>query len=186
MTDLHRLDLDAALGFTLTDEQWDVVSTPLEPAVVMAGAGTGKTTSMAARVAWLIASGHLAPDSILGLTFTNKAASGLLASIRRSLAMLERAGLIPEIDGDGDVAGEPQVLTYNSFAKRIIDEHGMRLGREPNSGLITDGPRHQLAYRVVCRTSMPLAPFGKSPSSGPRISSTSMINSRISPSPPNS
>ena len=86
MTSLGRQDLDAALGLTLTDEQWDVVSGPLRPAVIVAGAGSGKTTSMSARVAWLCGSGHVEPDAVLGLTFTTKAAGQLLAAMRASMA----------------------------------------------------------------------------------------------------
>ncbi len=170
MSRCSRPDLDRALGFELSDQQWEVVSAPLEPAVVVAGAGTGKTTSMAARVAWLVASGYVRADTVLGLTFTNKAAAGLLGSMRSSLSRLEAAGLIdPEREAehqgidDDEGTGDPQVLTYHAFGKRVIDEHGVRLGREPNSVLITDGARHQLAYRVVCRTTLPLAEFGKSP-----------------------
>lgn len=119
----------------------------LEPALVMAGAGTGKTTSMAARVAWLVATGRVRADAVLGLTFTNKAAAGLLGSMRSSLSRLEAAGLIDPglLHADSDSVdedegtGDPQVLTYHAFAKRIIDEHGVRLGREPSSTLITDG-----------------------------------------------
>lgn len=171
MTELTKSELDGALGFELSAEQWAVACAPLEPALVMAGAGTGKTTSMAARVAWLVATGRVRADAVLGLTFTNKAAAGLLGSMRSSLSRLEAAGLIDPglLHADSDSVdedegtGDPQVLTYHAFAKRIIDEHGVRLGREPSSTLITDGARQQLAYRVVCRTSLPLAAFGKSP-----------------------
>ncbi|MDA3021064.1 MAG: ATP-dependent DNA helicase [Actinomycetota bacterium] len=171
MSELKKLDLDRALGFVLSDEQWAVVSAPLEPAVVVAGAGTGKTTSMAARVAWLVASDYVRADAVLGLTFTNKAAAGLLGSMRSSLSRLETAGLIDpsfinterEPEYEDESTGDPQVLTYHAFAKRIIDENGMRLGLEQGSTLLADGARHQLAYRVVCRTALPLADFGKSP-----------------------
>ena len=171
MSELKKLDLDRALGFVLSDEQWAVVSAPLEPAVVVAGAGTGKTTSMAARVAWLVASDYVRADAVLGLTFTNKAAAGLLGSMRSSLSRLEAAGLIDpsfinterEPEYEDESTGDPQVLTYHAFAKRIIDENGMRLGLEQGSTLLADGARHQLAYRVVCRTALPLADFGKSP-----------------------
>jgi DNA helicase-2/ATP-dependent DNA helicase PcrA len=171
MSELKKVDLDSALGFTLSDEQWAVVCAPLEPAVVVAGAGTGKTTSMAARVAWLVASGYVRADAVLGLTFTNKAAAGLLGSMRSSLSRLEVAGLIvpgfvhpaQELEFDDESTGDPQVLTYHAFAKRIIDENGMRLGLEQGSTLLATGARHQLAYRVVCRTALPLADLGKSP-----------------------
>ncbi len=52
MTTVDRGAFCDALGIPLSDEQWAVVSAPLEPAVVVAGAGSGKTTSMSARVAW--------------------------------------------------------------------------------------------------------------------------------------
>jgi DNA helicase-2/ATP-dependent DNA helicase PcrA len=80
--------LDAALGFEVSAEQWEVISAPLEPGVVVAGAGSGKTTAMAARVAWLVASEYVEPGAVLGLTFTNKAAGSLLAGIRASLRAL--------------------------------------------------------------------------------------------------
>jgi DNA helicase-2/ATP-dependent DNA helicase PcrA len=146
--------LDSALGFNVSAEQWEVISAPLGPAVVVAGAGSGKTTAMAARVAWLVASEFAEPGAVLGLTFTNKAAASLLRGIRSSLRALGCA--FPD-------GAEPVVQTYNGFAARILREHGVRLGREPGSTILVDGARQQLAYRVVCRTDLPLDRFGKSP-----------------------
>ena len=176
---ISRTDLDRAIGFQLSDEQWDVVSAPLEPAVVVAGAGSGKTTSMAVRIAWLVGSGMARPDSVIGLTFTTKAAAQLLGSMRTGMRSLERAGLMPDpmarfsdidlsvplgvVDDEEEVQGEPQVLTYNAFAARLLSEHCIRLGREPGAQILGAGARHQLAYRVVCRTSLPLAGLGASP-----------------------
>ena len=76
--DMDRGGLDAVLGFHLSDSQWEAVSAPLAPGVIVAGAGTGKTTSMSARVAYLSAIGAVDPGRVLGLTFTNKAASALV------------------------------------------------------------------------------------------------------------
>lgn len=163
MTSLGRQDLDAALGLTLTDEQWDVVSGPLQPAVIVAGAGSGKTTSMSARVAWLCGVGHVAPDAVLGLTFTTKAAGQLLAAMRASMARLVDVGVIAPTDPEDDELGEPSVLTYHAFAARILAEHGIRIGREPDATVLTDEARHRLAYRLVCRTSVPLGSLGRSP-----------------------
>lgn len=170
---ITRAQLDGALGFTLTDEQWLAVTAAVEPAVIVAGAGSGKTTSMAARVAWLVGSGMARPDAVLGLTFTTKATAQLLSAMRGSLAQLADQGLLdlPVMDDPGadstqeDEAGpgEPQVLTYHAFASRIVAEHGIRLGREPGAALLADGTRHQLAHRVVCGTSLPLSTFGRSP-----------------------
>ncbi len=160
---LTRDRLDSALGLTLTDEQWAAVSSGVEPAVIVAGAGSGKTTSMAARVAWLVGSGYVRPDEVLGLTFTTKATAQLLASMRRSVAALVDGGVITGEDAEGAPVGEPQVLTYHAFSARILSEHGIRLGREPRPTMLADGARQQLAYRVVCRSSLPLAGFGRSP-----------------------
>jgi DNA helicase-2/ATP-dependent DNA helicase PcrA len=172
--ELTRESLDAALALTLTDEQWAAVRSDFAPAVIVAGAGSGKTTSMAARVAWLVGSGYVRPDQVLGLTFTTKAAAQLLSSMRSSVNALVEAGLVQAAqEGAGDPSaaeadeddplGEPQVLTYHAFSARILSEHGIRLGREPKPTMLTDGARQQLAYRVVCRSSLPLAGIGRSP-----------------------
>ena len=58
----------------------------------IAGAGSGKTSLMAARVVWLVATGQVTPDQVLGLTFTTKAAGELRSRIREAL---ERGRLRP-------------------------------------------------------------------------------------------
>ena len=182
--EITRAQLDSALGLTLTAEQWRAVSAPLRSAVIVAGAGSGKTTSMAARVAWLAGSGIVRPDAVLGLTFTSKAAAGLLRSMRSSLQALDSAGLLAaaraaahaadvesglvadhdaHLDAHLDELGEPQVLTYHSFAARIVSENAIRLGREPGATVMSPGLRSQMAYRLVCRTTLPLSTLGKSP-----------------------
>jgi len=164
MIDLTPTQMRAALGFDLSAEQWAAVSTGLDPAVIVAGAGTGKTTSMAARVGWLVGSGYAAPDSVLGLTFTTKAAAQLFSAMRSTLSALpSRADSDDDIlEGDAP-EGEPQVLTYHAFSARILAEHGIRLGFEPGATMLTDGARQQLAYRLVCRTTLPLGPLARSP-----------------------
>lgn len=131
-------ELSRALDLELSDAQWAAVSAPLEPGVIVAGAGTGKTTSMSARVAYLVGSGQASADRVLGLTFTNKAAGQLLSAIRSRVAAV------------GVEDPEPTVSTYHAFAGRIVAEFGMRIGREPDATLLTDGARHHHAYRVVC------------------------------------
>ena len=63
--------------FTFSDQQFAAITAPLDPAVVIAGAGSGKTTVMAARVVWLVATGQVGAGQVLGLTFTTKAAAEL-------------------------------------------------------------------------------------------------------------
>lgn len=154
---LSRRDLDDAMNITATDEQWAAITAPLAPGVIVAGAGSGKTTSMAARVAWLVGSGLVRPERVLGLTFTTKAAAQLLQSMRRAV------NSITDRDDVEEEWGEPTVLTYNAFGAGILNEHAMRLGREPNPTLLTPGARQQLAYRVVCHTTVDVAGLEKSP-----------------------
>ena len=75
--------------FSPSPEQWEAIRAPLAPAVVIAGAGSGKTTLMAARVVYLVATGQVRPDQVLGLTFTTKAASQLRAKIHEALTAAE-------------------------------------------------------------------------------------------------
>ena len=76
-----RLDSAAALidalGISFSTEQLAAITAPLEPGVIIAGAGSGKTTVMAARVVWLVGTGAVRPEEVLGLTFTRKAAAEL-------------------------------------------------------------------------------------------------------------
>ncbi len=145
-----------------SNEQFAVITAPLEPAVVIAGAGSGKTSVMAARVVWLVATGRVKPSQILGLTFTTKATAELQSRIRDSL---RRAGLLPEPggrSGDEEVE-EPTVATYHSYASGLLTEHGLRLGHEPDTRLIADASRYQLATRAVQRYTRPIEHLSDSP-----------------------
>lgn len=130
-----------------TADQSAVISAPLEPGVVIAGAGSGKTETMASRVVWLVANGLVRPEQVLGLTFTRKAARELGARVRRRLSQLSARGLVEAADGILD--GEPTVSTYDAYAGRIVAEHALRLGREPGARLISEATRWQFADRVV-------------------------------------
>ena len=80
---MNRDDMARILGFEPSDEQWAAISAQLAtPMLVLAGAGSGKTAVMAARVLWAVGSGQVRPEQVLGLTFTNKAAGELGARVR--------------------------------------------------------------------------------------------------------
>lgn len=91
----------AALGqFPPTAEQTAVIEAPLSPALVVAGAGSGKTETMAGRVVWLVANGIVRRDEVLGLTFTRKAAGELAERVQKRLARLaefDARGLLPHL-----------------------------------------------------------------------------------------
>lgn len=133
-----------------TDEQVRVIESPLEPALVVAGAGSGKTETMAARVVWLIANKLVQPQQVLGLTFTRKAAGELTQRVQTRLAQLNRA--LGEESGEA-LAGldldRPTVATYNAYAASLVADHGLRLGVEPSARLLGQAEQWQLASQVV-------------------------------------
>ncbi len=113
-----------------SDEQRPIISineNPLEPAVVIAGAGSGKTETMAARVVYLVANEIARPDQILGLTFTRKAAGELNTRIRKRLRQFQQAQ-----DKQGIArtftSFDTAVTTYHSYAGRLLSEHAIRYG----------------------------------------------------------
>lgn len=145
-----------------TDEQVAVIEADLGPALVVAGAGSGKTETMAARVVWLLANGLVAPGQVLGLTFTRKAAGELELRVRRRLHALGRAASRSGVELPGGEAlglhGEsdplarlerPTVSTYNAYAASLVADHALRLGLEAGTRLLTEASRWQLADQVV-------------------------------------
>jgi DNA helicase II / ATP-dependent DNA helicase PcrA len=133
-----------ALDISFSTEQLDAITAPLEPGVIIAGAGSGKTTVMAARVVWLVGTGAVRPEEVLGLTFTRKAAAELSHRVRSALL---RSGLIA--DRGVDESGEQLIMTYDAFAGRLVAEHGLRLGFEADPTMISGATRYRLASRVV-------------------------------------
>ncbi|MDF1488464.1 ATP-dependent DNA helicase [Tessaracoccus caeni] len=142
-------ELCDALGIPFSAEQLAAITSPLEPSVIIAGAGSGKTTVMAARVVWLVGTGQAEPEDILGLTFTRKAAAELE---QRVTAALERAGVLSGDDGEG----VPVVQTYDSFAARVVSEFGLRIGIDMDPAMITGAARFRLASKVVAQAPGPL------------------------------
>ena len=151
----------SALGlFEPTEEQAAVIAAPPGPLVVIAGAGAGKTETMAARVVWLVANGYAEPGQVLGLTFTRKAAGQLLRRVRSRLARLGGTGLAigsqPGLPVD-EPAGAPVVSTYHAFAGQLLREYGLLspgVGEcaqpiEPDTRLLSETELWQLAFDVV-------------------------------------
>ena len=137
-------ELAGALGlFTPTEEQAAVIAAPPGPLVVIAGAGAGKTETMAARVVWLVANGYARPGEVLGLTFTRKAAGQLLRRVRTRLARLAGAGLVP---GGPVIAASPTT--------------------RPPSAPTTRSPGTCCASTACCCRSSPTAGCSAKPSCG--------------------
>lgn len=148
--DLRRLmDVD----WTFSEEQFAAVTADLAPGVIIAGAGSGKTAVMAARVLWLVANGVVGAEQVLGLTFTTKATGELQHRIRESLLRAGLLGAHRPVDEEND---EPTVSTYHSYASNLLREHGLRIGHEPDTRLIADAQRFQLAARAIARYDGPI------------------------------
>ncbi|WP_235201335.1 ATP-dependent helicase [Microbacterium sp. CH12i] len=133
---LSALEVAAALGQPPpTAAQQRVIEAPPTPALVVAGAGSGKTETMSGRVVWLVANGHVRRDEILGLTFTRKAAGELAERIAARLAVIDEYGQrgllahVPEIVASGalrrvdDAAAGPQRALVRTH---VLDELSTR------------------------------------------------------------
>lgn len=152
--------LKELLGIPFTPEQTACITAPPAPQVIVAGAGSGKTTVMAARVVWLVGTGQVAPEQVLGLTFTNKAAGELAERVRTALV---RAGVTdPDVIDPDNPPGEPRISTYHAFAGQLLTDHGLRIGLEPSARLLADATRYQLAARVLREAPGPYPSLTKS------------------------
>ena len=140
----------------LTPEQLKAISAPLEPALVIAGAGTGKTSVMAERVLWLVSEAGIDPAEILGLTFTNKAAQELRIRVRETLNKVDK------YQSTFDLV-EPNVSTYHAFAMQILNDHGLLIGVESDLKPVTETTRASLAFKTVLNTKLSLSHLDKSP-----------------------
>jgi DNA helicase-2/ATP-dependent DNA helicase PcrA len=118
---------------------------------VIAGAGSGKTETMAQRVLWLVTNQHVAPGEVLGLTFTRKAAGELGRRISERLAELGTSGVVVT----GDEFDSPNVATYNSFASRLYREYAALLGRDPDAQVLSEASAWGLARTVVVASKDP-------------------------------
>jgi DNA helicase-2/ATP-dependent DNA helicase PcrA len=109
----------------LNPEQSVAATHPSGPLLILAGAGTGKTTTLCARVAWLVSEG-VAPERIMLLTFTRRAAREMLQRTR---------ALAPVPAGSGSVLGG----TFHSVAHRFLRLHASALSLAPGFGVLDAG-----------------------------------------------
>ena len=109
------------MQFPLNPAQRDAVRCDTVPLLVLAGAGSGKTRVITAKIAHLVETG-LAPARIVAITFTNKAAR----------EMRERAQTVLKRAGAGDAAAKISVSTFHAFGLSIVRAEARALGIKPS------------------------------------------------------
>jgi DNA helicase-2/ATP-dependent DNA helicase PcrA len=119
----------------LNPEQLAAVTCEKGPSLIIAGAGSGKTRTLTYRVAWLLQQGVL-PQSILLLTFTNKAAREMLERVER---------LLPGV-GEGVWGG-----TFHSLGNRLLRRHAEEAGYRPGFTILDREDQEDLIEAVVAR-----------------------------------
>ena len=130
-----------------TAEQQQVIEAPLEGVYrVIAGAGSGKTETMALRVLYLVANRLVHPQDILGLTFTKKASGELSDRLIERLALLGER--VPDIPAP-DPFDRPKVHTYNAFATRLFSDYAVYLGVDGDVQVSSAATAWGLARAVV-------------------------------------
>lgn len=156
-----------------TDEQKKIIESPVdEPAVVVAGAGSGKTAVIAQRVLWLVANGYVAKDRILALTFTRKAVGELAKRINGFISTFEayeaarretaeRGGADSSPDPLDALFG-PTVQTYNSYASALVSEYGLSVGIEEGTTILDDAEAIQEFGSLVDQAADADIPVGRS------------------------
>lgn len=123
--------------FDLNPEQMQAAKHDSGPLLILAGAGTGKTRVITARIAWLVAQGA-DPASILAVTFTNKAAR----------EMKERVGGMVS----ADAAEQVTCSTFHALCVRILRAHAQHLGYKNNFSIYDEGDTNGLIKKIINRT----------------------------------
>lgn len=119
--DASMADID--LLKDLNEEQRSAVIHGDGPLMIVAGAGTGKTTVITRRIAWLIDQGRARPEEILALTFTEKAATEMEERVDRLLPM-----------GYLDLS----ISTFHAFCEKVLRAHGVHIGLPQDFKIATD------------------------------------------------
>lgn len=140
----HPSDLDPALPAATQAPEWiarlnppqrEAVETTEGPVLMLAGAGTGKTAALTARLAWLVMSRRAWPSEILCVTFTNKAAR----------EMRERVG---HLIGPA-VEGMPWLGTFHAIAARMLRRHAELVGLQSNYTIIDTDDQLRLLKQLI-------------------------------------
>ena len=123
----------------LNAQQREAVLHPLGPLLILAGAGSGKTSTMTYRIAHLIADRHVSAENILGLSFTNKAATELKDRVKR---------LVIEQAGKRAIKGLT-ITTFHSLCARMLRSHAECLGFQKNFTILDQNDQLDVLKQVL-------------------------------------
>jgi DNA helicase II / ATP-dependent DNA helicase PcrA len=131
------MHLDTASGLlkNLNPEQMAAVSLPSESALILAGAGSGKTRVLTTRIAWLMQTGQVSPAGVMAVTFTNKAAKEMLTRLSAMLPIPARGMWIG---------------TFHGLCNRFLRTH-WKIANLPQSFQILDTGDQLSAVKRVCK-----------------------------------
>ncbi|MGW1446577.1 ATP-dependent DNA helicase [Gardnerella piotii] len=119
-------------------EQKNVIEAPInQDVLIVAGAGSGKTYTMTRRVIHLIKS-KVPPESILGLTFTNKAAAELLSRVSAEVSASGAKSFL-----------KPEVMTYDAFFQSIVRRYGLLVGFNQNTMPLSDAGAMEIIKSII-------------------------------------
>lgn len=122
-------------------EQKNVIEAPInQDVLIVAGAGSGKTYTMTRRVIHLIKS-KVPPESILGLTFTNKAAAELLSRVSAEVSASGANGAKSFL--------KPEVMTYDAFFQSIVRRYGLLVGFNQNTMPLSDAGAMEIIKSII-------------------------------------
>jgi len=134
------IDADPPYLQGLNPRQREAVLTTEGPVLVLAGAGTGKTAALTARLAHLIASRKAWPSQILAVTFTNKAAR----------EMKERVSAI----SGGAIEGMPWLGTFHSVAARMLRAHAEMVGLKSNFTILDTDDQLRVIRQLIAASGL--------------------------------
>ncbi len=134
---------------SLNPQQRQAVETLNGPVLILAGAGTGKTRVITFRIAHLIAKG-VAPENILAVTFTNKAAREMQERIRK---LIPAPAKRPGISGQSAKDSRPTICTFHSLCVRILRQHIEKLGYKKNFVIYDESEQLSAVKKILAQIS---------------------------------
>ena len=127
-------DAPSRLLRNLNPEQLAAVTLPAVPALILAGAGSGKTRVLTTRIAWLLQTGQVSPGGVLAVTFTNKAAKEMLTRLSAMLPVAVRGMWIG---------------TFHGLCNRFLRAHWKLAGLVPGFQILDSGDQQSAVKRVI-------------------------------------